>query len=510
MGQLPDTAGAPVSACPLAWPEQRRNLILFALCTGMQYLAAPVLYVGITQASLCHKLGADARTANLPGTLFFAMTATPALIAWLSPGVAVLRRNLSLCYGICAAMLATIAVTLSLEVSDSLKLAMVILQGGVSGAVMPAAIALLWEAIGRGSDESKRGLALSLAFGAGPILAVVGSMAQTALLGGDFFGWKFEGVSYPWNFAALFGAGCPVMLLAAALGQFLIVPPAAREARREPLSAVVGLLVGLPLMFASVYLLYRAGLIDPTAAGTIIRNVVDADVYRSAGCLAGASAAAAWVYHFRSILRRRTLLLATLVTILVYAGNMIPSNMNLFSTEVLGDSPEKYAGLQNALRFGFKVLAGVALGWMLTRTNPRAGVLATSLIFLAAQVWALCATGKWYLVAFGIFGAGELIGVYSPNYIVSASRRGDLRRNMAFMTMMMAPAAPAGYLYGAIVDLVKSRRWTALGMTSTALGFRLSFLVCGLLILSGFILALTLLPKQPRPEPAPSGEDTFS
>lgn len=470
----------------------------------MQYLAAPVLYVGITQASLCNKLGADARTANLPGTLFFAMTAMPALIAWLSPGGAVLRRNLSLCYGICALMLATIAVALTLDVSNSVKLAMVILQGGVSGAVMPAAIAFLWEAIGRGSDESKRGLALSLAFGAGPILAVVGSLAQSALLGGNFFGYEFAGVRYPWNFVCLFGAGFPVMALAAALGQLLIVPPAAEEAQREPVSAVVGLLVGLPLMFASVFLLYRAGLTAPTAADSILPQVTDATVFRFGGYAAGATAAAALVYHFRSILRQRTLLLATLVTILVYAGNMIPSNMNLFSAEVLGDSPEKYAGLQNTLRFGFKVVAGFALGWMLTRTSPRAGVLVTSLIFLAAQVWALFATGKWYLLAFGIFGAGELIGVYSPNYIVSASRGTDLRRNMAFMTMMMAPAAPAGYLYGAIVDLVKSRGWTALGMNSTALGFRLSFLVCGLLIFSGIALALVLLPKHPRPESAPS------
>jgi MFS family permease len=508
MSELQERAGLTVDACPLAWSQQRRNLILFALCTGMQYLAAPVLYVGITQASLCNKLGADARTANLPSTLFFAMTAMPALIAWLSPRVAVLRRNLSLCYAICAVMLATIAVTLALAVSDSVKLAMVILQGGVAGAVMPAAIAFLWEAIGRGSDESKRGLALSLAFGAGPILAVLGSMAQMALLGGNFFGWTFEGTSYPWNFVALFGAGCPVMALAAVFGQFLIVPPAAREAEREPASAVVGLLVGLPLMFAAVYLLYRAGLIDPAAPGTIIRNVADADVYRIAGYVAGASAAAALVYHFRSILRQRTLLLATLVTILVYSGNMIPSNMNLFSSEVLGDSPEKYAGLQNTLRFSFKVLAGFSLGWMLTRTNPRAGVLATSVIFLAAQAWALCATGKWYLLAFGIYGAGELIGVYAPNYIVSASRGSDLRLNMAFMTMMMAPAAPAGYLYGTIVDLVKSRGWTAFGMTSTALGFRLSFLVCGLFILGGIIFALTLLPKQPRPER--SDDDTLS
>src|SRR5262245_61093873 len=101
------------ATCPLSWPQQRRNLILFAACTGMQYLAAPVLYVGVTQASLCEHLGADARTSNLPGTLFFAMTAMPALFAWLSPRVSSLKRNLSLCYGASAVMLATLAVTLA-------------------------------------------------------------------------------------------------------------------------------------------------------------------------------------------------------------------------------------------------------------------------------------------------------------------------------------------------------------------------------------------------------------
>ena len=114
--QAAETSSA---GCGLSWPEQRRNLILFALCTGTQYLAAPVLYVGITQASLCDRLGADARTSNLPGTLFFAMTAMPALYAWLSPGVAALRRNLGLLYGTSAIMLAMLAITLSLPVSDS-------------------------------------------------------------------------------------------------------------------------------------------------------------------------------------------------------------------------------------------------------------------------------------------------------------------------------------------------------------------------------------------------------
>ena len=63
MSELP-TADAP-QTCSLSWPEQRLNLILFAVCTGTQYLAAPVLYVGITQASLCHHLGADTRTSNV-------------------------------------------------------------------------------------------------------------------------------------------------------------------------------------------------------------------------------------------------------------------------------------------------------------------------------------------------------------------------------------------------------------------------------------------------------------
>ena len=69
------------------------------------------------------------------------------------------------------------------------------------------------------------------------------------------------------------------------------------------------------------------------------------------------------------------------------------------------------------LRFSFKVVAGAVLGWVLTRTNPRVGILATSSIFLVAQIWAMCVTGPWYLVAFGLHGAGELVGVYAPNYI---------------------------------------------------------------------------------------------
>lgn len=474
--------------CPLTWPEQRRNMILFAACTGLQYFAAPVLYVGITQASLCNRLGGDARMSNLPATLYFAMTAMPALIAWLSPHASKLKRNLSLCYAISGIMLGLIAITLALPLSAAVKIGAVAVQGGVAGAVMPAAIALLWEAIGRGSAESRRGLALSLAFGVGPLLAVLGSFGQTALLGGNLFGLEFPGVPFPYGFIALFGIGVPIMALSACLALLFIIPPEPRELPRETFGSVVGLLIGLPLMGLSLILV---------SAADYMRGAWLSPV----GYAAGMVAAAAFLYHFRSLLQQRVLLIATVVTVLVYSGNVIPSNMNLYSSEALGGLPEKFAGVQNMLRFSFKVVAGLLLGWMLTRTNPRAGILATSSIFLLSQIWAIFVTGPWYLVAFGIHGAGELVGVYAPNYIVSASRRIDLRRNMAFVTMLMVPAAPAGYLFGSIVDGVQRSGWTLGDMSSASLGFRLSFLVCGALILCGILLALVGLPARPRPAP---------
>ena len=220
-------------------------------------------------------------------------------------------------------------------------------------------------------------------------------------------------------------------------------------------------------------------------------------MYQFGGYIAAALSAAGFLHHFRPILTQRVLLLATVVTVLVYSGNTIPSNMALFTPEVLGDEPAKFAGMQNALRFGFKVVAGAVLGWLLTRSCPRQGLVATATIFLLAQVWAIFATGTAYLVAFGLYGAGELVGVYAPNYILSASRPGDIRRNMAFVTLLMVPAAPTGYLFGAIADSVKDAGWQLGGMTSAALGFRVSFGVCAVLILLGIVVALTKLPRSP-------------
>ncbi len=471
--------------CSLAPKVQMSNLVYFAMCTGMQYLAAPVLYVGITQASLCQALGADTRVSNLPATLYFAMTAVVVLLAWLSPGIASLRRNLSICYASTAAMLLVTACVLAMPCANEIKIGVVILQGAVSGAAGPTAIALLWEMIGRGSDERRRGLALGLAFGAGPVLAVLGSFGQTFLLGGSFFGLEFEGYNGLDGFVVLFACGVPVMGLASILAWSFRLPEVQAEPTRESIGSVVGLLVGLPVMLLSIGLLQLGE----------FREVAG---YKYMAYGAAAVSAVAFAYHFRPILTQRVLLIATVVTVLVYSGNTIPSNMNLFSAEVLGDEPAKFAGMQNALRFAFKVVAGAVLGWLLTRSHPRSGLIATATIFLLAQVWAIFATGTAYLLAFGLYGAGELIGVYAPNYILSASRPGEIRRNMAFVTLLMVPAAPTGYLFGSIAESIKDAGWQFGEMTSAALGFRVSFGVCALLILSGIVVALVALPKQPK------------
>jgi MFS family permease len=483
MSERTESAATPV--CTLDPVAQRRNMILFACCTGLQYLAAPMLYVGITQAGLCEYLGANRRISNLPATLFFAMTAVPAVIAWASPKVSKLRRNLAICYAIAGVAQLLLATALALPIANAWKIGLVILQGGVSGAVMPAAIALLWEVIGRGTDERRRGSALGLAFGAGPVLAVVGSLGQSVLLGESWFGYKFPGVEFPTKYVVLFGCGGPTMFLAAALSQFFVIPPVSKEVQREPVARVVGLLLGVPSMFASVMVLQ-------------FQSSESSWLIPIAGYSLAALAAVALTRHFLPILRQRVLLVATAVTILVYAGNTIPSNMNLYTESAIGEKSIDVPGKQNALRFGFKVLAGTALGWMLSRTSPRAGILATSALFLVAQIWALCVTGPWYLLAFGIFGAGELIGVYAPNYMACASRTEDLRRNMAFSTMLMVPASPMGYVFGSIVDLSRQQGWSIAGMDPDTLGFRISFLLCALMILAGMVVTIGCLPAHPR------------
>ena len=74
---------------------------------------------------------------------------------------------------------------------------------------------------------------MGMAFGAGPLLAVIGSFFQRALIGGPFFFWRFDGLEYPWGFVILFGMGVPMLIIAIVCGQMLIIPPPEREPERS-------------------------------------------------------------------------------------------------------------------------------------------------------------------------------------------------------------------------------------------------------------------------------------
>jgi MFS family permease len=432
MGQDP----APDS-CPLSAPAQTRNLALYALNTGLIYLASPLLYVGTVQAPLCKRLGASDAVANLPSTAQLLAAVVPILVAWYFPYVRVLRRIVVVSFALAAAMCAVVAAALLLPSPNWLRIAVVIAQGAVTGGAVFTAVALMWEVLGRGVAASRRGLTLALAFGGGPVLAALAALDSQLLLAGKLGPLTLPGLDYPRNFIAVFASGIPVLVAAAFLSNLFVVPPPVQEVQRQPF--LQGVFGGL---------------------GDFLGNQV--------------------------------LLLATLVAILVYAGNQINSNMTLAAQVALGEDPEKSAGYQLALRFSMKCVVGIFLGWLLTKSNPKAGVLATAALALTAVLWALTVSGPWFLVSFGLFGAGELFGVYLPNYILCCSAPAKMRRNLSFATMTLVPAAPAGALFGAISDYFRAAY-------SPTMAFRLSFAAAFLFVGSGTVLAL-FLPAHPRPE----------
>ena len=421
----------PPQAHPLSDGEQTQNILIYGAITGLFYLAAPVLYVGIAQAALLHKLEAGSTLANLPASVYSWVTPVAVLVVWLLPKVRELRLLLVGSQLLEAAMGSVVG--LSLLFAPRWTIAAVVLHAGVLGCANGVAQTALWELLGRGISASRRGQALALAFGGGPVLAMVGSLAAQLTIEGEAFGVRIAATSYPWNFAALFFATTPIMLIAAVLAARFIVPLPKRDVARQPF--VAGIFGGFGRFF-----------FYPPILITIIAYVL--------------------VYS---------------------ADNAIMPNVILHAETAIGGDSEQYVGYAHFFRFGFKVVAGFALGWLLTRTHPKAGLLVTAGLAIAGVTWALFVPGKAYLVGFGLLGAGELFGVYYYNYILCCSPKSRVRRNMAFMAMMNVPVGVAPVLFGAISEYS---------------GLRSSFCVAIVLAALAMLLAGLLLPRHPQPCPA--------
>jgi predicted MFS family arabinose efflux permease len=156
---------------------------------------------------------------------------------------------------------------------------------------------------------------------------------------------------------------------------------------------------------------------------------------------------------------------------------------------------ESLAGYQLTLRFSFKMLCGFLLGWLLTRTNPKVPLLVTIGLQITAVLWILMVPGYWFMLAFGINGAGELFGVYYINYPVRCSAKWQVRRNIAFLTLIATLVGVAPVLYGWISDTwsLRTSFWAALG-----------------LLLLTAVMVIVKLPANPRPRPEDLREDDLA
>jgi MFS family permease len=433
MGSNPDIVVG--DACPLSVRQQTRNLVLVAVNTGLCYLAAPVLYVGLVHASLLTELKATATDANLPLSAYYVLSSLPLFVAWLFPRVSQLKTILVTCYASLAVASTVVVLVLLLPVPNWLRILVLIIHGGVLGGARTVAVACEFEVLGRGVSENRRGTALALAYGFGPMLAVVGSLVSQLLLSGQLGFIRMPALVFPINFAVLFAVSIPIMGLGAFLSSRFVIPLPAQEAERQPF--LKGTFGGLG-----------------------------------------------------ECLKRRIVALASLTAVVILAGYAIMPNLTLYTPEVMGTESAEYVGYQNAIRFSFKVVTGLFLGFLLTRTHPKLGVLITAALGLAAVLWAFTARGPSFLLSFGLLGSGELFGIYITNYILACAPASQVRQHMALAMLAQLPAAGAGPLFGSIIDYFPGTPGDR---------FRMSFLAAGALIAIGIALAIAL-PARPRPE----------
>ena len=447
------------SICPLTPRQQTINILLYGANVGLIYLGCAVFYVGMTEAALCQGFHASDEISNLPASAYSIGAFLPVFVAWYLPFVRVLKPVLAASY--LSMALAGVLMTAVLLVcgptsvsaaaagaagemtpSAWLAISAVTVYAVIVGAANQLVATFQWEVVGRGIPESRRGQAFALAFGAGPVLAVVGSLGSQLILAGKLelpyldsslsfhlHQFAIKPLSFPLNYAVLFAASVPIMALAALLSLLFIVPQPAVEVERQPF--VAGVFGGLG-----------------------------------------------------EFLNYRTIRYAAVATILIFAGNLVMGNVSLYTKQVLGTDATSYVGYQNALRFGFKIFAGLALGWLLAKTSPRAGLIATALICFAGVLWAVLVPGKWFMISFGLLGAGELYGNYYPNYILSCSPTSKMRRNMALSGMLPMISAPAAVFFGWI---------------SHHYGFNWSFYVAMGIIAATIFVVIATLPAHPRP-----------
>lgn len=316
--------------------------------------------------------------------------------------------------------LVCVVLSLVLPVSNSIRIATVIAQGMITGLALSISNVYMFQCLGRGTTVEGRARILSLSYSVGPICAVVAALGTQFLL--------TRALPYRFAFALLFLAGIPCTAGAALL-----------SARYE--------LVSIEEMERSDFVQF----------------------FREA---------------IRSFGGNRQLVLLWLGYFLWTLSYNAEPNISLHVRQVLGGEPQQFSGVLLFLRFGCKALAGFAVGVIAVKRGIRGPVMASLILTGAALIWACFVPGKSYLFAFGLAGAGELAGVYFPNYAISVSAPEHGASNLSLLTVAYALAGFAPVVYGALAETH---------------GFALS-------IFSGIIpliVSIWLVSRLPRKVPAP-------
>jgi MFS family permease len=396
------------------------------LNTSLTFLVAPVFYVGVLHAAILKSLEVSDTVANLPSAVNQWVMPLPVLIAWLCPSPRLLKPMLTAALVAMGAAGFVVAVLFVVAPGDWLIPALVA-HAATIGVTNGVRQMCLWELVGRGMSTEWRGRTLGWTFGLTPAFAVFGSCASQLILSGNFLDViRVPLVPRPWSYVVLFGVTAPAMWLSAALVAIVRVPNAAEPDSRSRLADVL--------------------------------------------------------HGLRQFCLNPLILFAVAGFLLTYGGTMIMNNLSLYSEESIGEPAEKFAGLQLALRFGFKCGAGFALGWLVTRIHAKASLLATTTTCLAGVFWALAVPGKWYLLSFGFLGAGELFYVYYLNYIVGCSATERIRENTAYTNLIGATVGFFPLVFGVVSDRY---------------GLRSSFGVASAILVAAILIVGIWLPRQP-------------
>ena len=237
----PGGHGNSQAECPLSIRQQNWNLARFATHMGLIYLAAPVVYVGSLDAILLNTLGYSDTVANLPAAAY-TWTTAPILVlfTWYFCSVRMLKPVLIVSYA--TSVVAGVFVVLGLLAPHSHWLvAALAVHATLTGWAMGIANIYEWEILVRGVAETRRGLALGLAFGLGPLMAVLSSLGTQLVLDAKLGPFTLDRFTFPNEFVTLFAASVVIMAIPAISAIFYTIPAPAVDIRREPLwSGVFG------------------------------------------------------------------------------------------------------------------------------------------------------------------------------------------------------------------------------------------------------------------------------